>query len=498
MTFSLLDEPWITVLNAENRPGEISVRQALLDGASFRQLFHKTPQIEAALLRLLVVVLWDALQPKDNEEVNHWFQVGFPKERLERYLQSVEPHFDLFGRPYPFWQVNDLTRTQGRHAWTALSFTHSKGNSGVLYDHTITLDPPLISAAEAARYLVADQMFTPPSGKLLSGRGSVAAPAAKGIAVVVKGGNLHETLCFNLFPISAREEDLPVWQREYTFKQLMHEKSEVAKGLKHALTPHTRGVKLHAERKGGNPTVRYLSYVPGLYTHMNELIDPMLVYSERKEEAIPLRFQPRSPAWRRLGVLLGDGVVPKMRRPAVIEHALALRKNLDLCNPPFELTIYGQVFDKTKMIGSYREQARVAGPLLSRPESLQTLLRAATYVDEVSWRLERVEADSIKKRSYTEEKRRKPESPGALAYYPVASSEMLAGLEAAFQTLEAALCNNNIGALDTWRDEVKTLAFSSWAERRGSVEASPSRRADSTRKFTASIRQLDKAFEETV
>ena len=492
MSFSLLEEPWLPVLDITNRPVEIGVRQALLEGASFRQLFHKTPQIEVALLRLLTVILWDALRPNNSAEVSYWSKTGFPSNQLRDYFRSVESRFDLFGRPHPFWQVNELTRAQGRHAWTSLSLTHNKANSGVLYDHTSTSDPPAISAAEAARYLVTDQMFTPPSGILELGY-SVAAPTATATVVTVSGCDLHETLCLNLTPVPDNPDDLPVWRRDYKLSRLKHESEEIAEGVKHALTPLTRAVKLHPQRVQGRPFVRVVSYARGFRTKVDGLTDPMLLYEGGQEAARPLRFRPMEPAWRRLGMILRDDPASGVRRAQVIEHALAVRRHLGGSDGPLAFVVYGLVTEHAKIISFERERLQVAGPLLHNAASRKALLDAINYAEAAVDQLDRKEWDLINQpRGRKREKRRTWK--GALAHYSVTAPEVFRRLTPRLRYLEAQLCADAPEAAEQWRKEVRAQVLSSWYSFAGGSGASPRCQAETSRMLVAKLNQLDQAY----
>src|SRR5207248_11132393 len=98
-------------------------------------------------------------------------------------------------------------------------------NNDTLFDHSVDDRPASISAAEAARLLVACQ------GYAMGGRVSYehkqhgsahAGPLVKGALVVVQGDSLFQTMMLNLcwynehgepFPFE-RERDKPAWDRD--------------------------------------------------------------------------------------------------------------------------------------------------------------------------------------------------------------------------------------------------------------------------------------------
>ena len=62
-TFNLLDEPWIPCLDTRGRVVEMGLRETLLQAHTLRSVAGDTPVISAAILRLLMAVIYRAMGP---------------------------------------------------------------------------------------------------------------------------------------------------------------------------------------------------------------------------------------------------------------------------------------------------------------------------------------------------------------------------------------------------------------------------------------------------
>ena len=118
--FNLLTEPWVRVRRPDNTVQEVSLTDALLHAQDYVDLAGEMPTQDAAMLRLLLAVLFTVFsrvnvegEPEPFEEEDdalaRWgdlWQLGhFPEQPLRDYLEQWKDRFWLFHPTHPFWQV---------------------------------------------------------------------------------------------------------------------------------------------------------------------------------------------------------------------------------------------------------------------------------------------------------------------------------------------------------------------------------------------------------
>ena len=124
--FCLLEEPWIRVLRQDCTVEEVSLVDALVRAHTFRALAGELPTQDAAMLRLLLAVLYavfartreaggaepladadDALQRWQTL----WEGGHFPEQPIRAYLEAYRERFYLFHPERPFWQAKAAVGT---------------------------------------------------------------------------------------------------------------------------------------------------------------------------------------------------------------------------------------------------------------------------------------------------------------------------------------------------------------------------------------------------
>ncbi|OJF12141.1 type I-E CRISPR-associated protein Cse1/CasA [Couchioplanes caeruleus] len=228
-TFSLIDEPWIVVLDRGGRQQLVSLRQLLADSHRFRAVVGDLPTQAFAILRLSLAVLHRAMDGPTSERRwrDLWRREALPAEPIDGYLDGFRERFDLLHPVTPFYQVADLRTARDEPVGlerllgdvpNGLPFLSARLGSGLAR----------ITAAEAARWLVHCQAFDPSGIK----SGAVGDPRVRGGkgypigtgwcgalgGVFLEGPSLRDTLLLNLLPESSPHlrcgpEDAPVWER---------------------------------------------------------------------------------------------------------------------------------------------------------------------------------------------------------------------------------------------------------------------------------------------
>ncbi|WP_294259684.1 type I-E CRISPR-associated protein Cse1/CasA [Propionivibrio sp.] len=212
--FNLIDEKWIPVRYPNGERDELGIRDTLLRAKEIATIEDGSPLVVAALHRLLLAVLYRALEgPTDIDQAKALFRDGLPSERISAYLEKWKERFWLFDEKYPFGQIPTFEPKTWR-AWTVLAAEHNADNAKVLFDHVDVEAPGTISCAAVVRWMLATQTFSVSCGKseLSHTRG---APSAKAAMALPLGRDLHDTLLLSLVPQN-REihiRDLPQWER---------------------------------------------------------------------------------------------------------------------------------------------------------------------------------------------------------------------------------------------------------------------------------------------
>src|SRR5262249_29849705 len=150
-----------------------------------------------ALHRLLLAILHRNFGPGSVKKWQQLWEAGsFPAGALGDYFARWRDRFDLFGTDRPVFQ-DPAFRAKTLSGVNRLVRELSRGHNDPLFDHTFEDPPPLLTAAEVARALIAEQAFAVGGGNSDLGY-TTSAPLVGGVVVLVRGDNLFETLMLNL------------------------------------------------------------------------------------------------------------------------------------------------------------------------------------------------------------------------------------------------------------------------------------------------------------
>jgi CRISPR system Cascade subunit CasA len=377
--FNLIDEAWIPVRKPDGTRIELGIRDTLLKARDIAVIEDPSPLVTAALHRLLLAVLYRALEgPTDIDQAKAWFETGLPADKIDAYLARWKDRFWLFDEKHPFFQPKVW------RAWTVLAAEHNADNAKVLFDHVDVTRPDAVPPAAAARWLPATQTFSVSAGKSeLSHTGT--APSATAAMVLVLGRHLEDTLLLNLVPQNRAvfAADRPVWEREpETVAGLKAGSERSISGYADRYTWRTRSIRLRGEEEG---SVSTLAFASGVGNATKDSIDPMLGYRiDDKNGKLPIQFRERG-LWRDFDSLLPDGT---KLAPEVVEHATALTRS-DRTRFPRSVMVLGQSNDKAKI--EYWRLERFALPeALLGDRSIRTeihqLLADAEANQQALWR----------------------------------------------------------------------------------------------------------------
>ncbi|MFG1761039.1 type I-E CRISPR-associated protein Cse1/CasA [Micromonospora echinofusca] len=336
--FSLVDQAWIPVLDAEGQRRDVSLLGLFEQAGDVRMIACELPTQTFAILRLALAILHRTTGGPPGEAAWRalWRDRRLPVADIAEYLGVFRDRFDLLHPEHPFYQVADLraakNNTYGLERLIAdvpngMPFLTTRAGPGM----------ESISLSEAARWVVHCQAYDPSGIKtgavgdprVKGGRGypiGVASLGALG-GVHIEGATLLETLLLNLVPIApgwqvSDERDLPVWERE---PQTAVEEADSARGPHGLLSLYTwqsRRIRLFGD--AGGVTGAMISNGDRLEWQDRHLLEPMSVWGrsgprEREQKRTPI-YLPRPhdhsrALWRGLQTLLPAPPPPGTEAP---------------------------------------------------------------------------------------------------------------------------------------------------------------------------------------
>lgn len=318
--FNLLTEPWVRVRRPDNTVQEVSLTDALLHAQDYVDLAGEMPTQDAAMLRLLLAVLFTVFsrvnvegEPEPFEEEDdalaRWgdlWQLGhFPEQPLRDYLEQWKDRFWLFHPTHPFWQV------PGAEIGTACSAAMLNGemieskNKLRLFPLYAGQSKERLSYPQAARWLLSvngfDDTSLKPKEKNLPSI-SVGWLGSLGY-IQALGNNLYETLMLNLTLLKdGREywsENRPCWELE-TPRSAERTKIPCPDDPAQLLTLQSRRLLLHRTE---GMVDGYFALGGDFFSKENAFAEQMTVWrnaAKKNEPAVfvPCRHDPARQFWR--------------------------------------------------------------------------------------------------------------------------------------------------------------------------------------------------------
>ncbi|MEO3767503.1 type I-E CRISPR-associated protein Cse1/CasA [Streptomyces sp. B5E4] len=330
-SFDLTTQPWLPVLLRDGVEKDVSLTEVFERADDIRRIPGDLPTQEFALVRLLLAVLYDALEggPPTRDAWAELWQAGpegFPAEQVVAYLSEHRERFDLLHRERPFFQVADL-RTAKDEVFCLDRIVADVPNN----DRFLSMrahGAQRLSFAEAARWVVHAHAWDVSGIKT----GAVGDPRLKagkvypqGVGsvgmlggVLAEGDTLRETLLMNLIPredddlLRHDDEDQPVWRRPQPLGAAPLPEPEAGPyGPRGLYTWPARRVRLHHDgREAYGVVLAYGDPLP--YRDMHGC-EPMTGWRRSAQQEkklrtspvyLPRTHDPARAAWRGLASLI--------------------------------------------------------------------------------------------------------------------------------------------------------------------------------------------------
>jgi CRISPR system Cascade subunit CasA len=338
MTFNLVDEPWVAVLDEGGKTSEVSLREVFHQAEEIRALAGELPTQSFAILRVLLAVLHRACRGPHSfdewEDIrSDWAGVV---EEIDEYLDIWHHRFWMRHPVEPFMQVPDL-RTAKDEIFDLSRLICDGPGASTFLSTRLGAGLESLSWAEAARWLIHCQAYDI-SGIHSGAVGDARVKGGKGYGIGtgwagqigginLVGRNLQETLLSNLIvPATVgldgvaedSDADEPVWERpsltaspEYPGDK-QGKKYRQPKGQVDLYTWPSRRIRLFDDEEHSRVT-GVLNCQGDRATPQNRhVVEPMTGwrYSEPQTKALgydtymPRKHDPTRALWRGLPALL--------------------------------------------------------------------------------------------------------------------------------------------------------------------------------------------------
>lgn len=224
--YSLLTEPWLGAVMEDGsiqRFGLVGLFENLDDVSS---LVTDTEMEEPALFRLLLAIVYRALDPVLEDDYMEWWEDGrIPTDRVVDYLQEHEDRFWLFHPEHPFLQanVNPIPNSLPRE----MDVFIAEPNGPTPFSNRSSDSTRVMSYDEIARRLVTALQYDKSmkhaayeNAPGITAQGAVYAKDAYLVQMSVirlKTGSLMRDLLLSLIPLDSEDMfDFESWDDDYT------------------------------------------------------------------------------------------------------------------------------------------------------------------------------------------------------------------------------------------------------------------------------------------
>lgn len=513
ISFNLVEQPCVPVLDLQNRPQTLNLRDTLVSAQELKEIQHGSPLVTASVVRLLIAVLTDIYPLKvPSHWPPLWTRKAFDPADIDHYFEKHRDRFDLFHEKYPFYQCAALEDDLPVNM-NLLASELSSGNNPTLFDHSLDTEERDYSPEEAFHLLLATQNFalagllrrtTRFKGETepLYWQSAYGGALIPGAMIWLTGDTLFETLCLNLAPLAQLdseseeeltegEEDRPIWRQEKpeTLRDRQGKNGIVKsapRGTRDRLTFQSRLIRLLPEWSEGRVVVRRAAFNHGrsLDATAQNSFDPMLAYPRpsKKEGWLVTRLSAERAAWRDAHALMGLNERADGKLQRVTPRALhLLHTQLEQGIPGLEasrrlrLNVAGLANDQAKILLWRHDRldapakvlcdpdiATRVGSLLIDAEEVAFALRGATRrLCELSLAPYAVDARG---KPVEGAMRADPDRVTALADAVDARPAYWARLESAFHRLLLELADDAESASANWKDGVEREARKAFEE----------------------------------
>lgn len=422
-SFNLIDEGWLPCFycDGSSKPTYLGLKDVLLNAGDLRELRDDSPCATAALLRLLLAILYDCFpwsrDTGDDEWEAMWNEKTFPSAEIVKYFEEHADCFDLFHKEKPFFQLPHLElfslKLQKKQKIEVTETSPiarlmpeaASNNNPTLFDHSFNDEEKSYLPSTVARALVTAHSYALPGGnstRYHRGKNTFppanfkfqAAPLVSGATMWLVGTTLFETLMLNLLP-GEFSEDKALWnlsrsELEAVMTDFAGETLRVGAPMEQFVFP-ARAIRLEPE---DDLSVRRIFFTQGRRTDKKS-DDPMKTYFIKTTKTgkilVPLGLDKNRALWRDAHALFK--LQPRKSNPTNGRGIKSLYNATRSCvQIPVSLHIVGLVVESSARVVLWRhERLPVPLRLLQDVERVQhvgeLVQEAETIAEELQKRI---------------------------------------------------------------------------------------------------------------
>lgn len=386
-SYNILTEPWISVLQNNGMPAQMSVMDVFEHAHELQAITESTPLATYSVTRLLLGFLLDAYRPQNLSDLLELEQAGkLDMDAIRRYIKLCEAEgvsFDLFDAERPFLQSVHDPILDGQKPVSAAKLIYHipSGSNKTLFDpgHRQEKDA-VLSVPAAFKGLLVNLIFlgTGGAGYFSNLNG---APCTY---FLVEGNNLFQTLVRNI-PLSEyvgiEYEQPPVLWR-YKEKIDRSDMTEIS-FLLGFICP-SRRIQLRPVKEQGSTVIRNCWYSPGhKFTNKDIWQDPhMAYYYDKKDVRRPVQPVRGRKIWQDIATILyQDGSHIPPQNVLTYMDAIEERKVDD---PVLRLHIYSFITGThcTNHEMMQESEMRLPADLLRDPTRLPLMVECIKLAEE--------------------------------------------------------------------------------------------------------------------
>lgn len=474
-SFNLIDQPWIPCVLPDGRTEELSLRDTLLNAHEITAIFDQSPLVTAALHRLLLAILHRNFGPASRNEWKALWQAShFDENKLNDYFATWHHRFELFDEDRPFYQVIEFPSGNKIIAINEILSELSKQNTAAWFDHSTYENAPDLTLPEAARALITIQSYKLAGTFIPPKLSYTDAPTARAIYFLITGGNLFETLLFNLvrycddIPIPKVGDDLPIWE------QAKPSIATIPNGYVDYLTWQTLVLRLLPQE-----TVQGEAKVAKIQIALGRLLDPpapifdpgcIYIKNTQPKAKVPwlsLRFEQDRSLWRDSSTLFRLSSRPKGHFSALGWVANLVNDDILRAGAQYQIAGHGLCADQQKIFLWRHDRVPLPAQYLSNEGLVEQLEIALQHAEDAARALQQASVLLARRLLYPNRQgtglaKAQAEEAGRFARHLAITEKYWSALETPFFRTIRTLPDAPDDTLGDWLNTIRNTAFSAF------------------------------------
>lgn len=207
--YSLLEEPWIHVIDMHDNEYDMGLLELFRKSDSLSTLKNESTIQDVSILRLLISIVYRALDPVLESDWESWYPNNLPIDRIISYLHDNEYAFNMFDDRHPFFQEPDIVPKDIDKLGTSGLRKSEMSGEGALFAFRRGASADSLSFDMACRRLITSMQFEVQGNhSTYHGANEKIPHAAKTLPSAsslswIQGDTIASTLLLNVIPLDS-------------------------------------------------------------------------------------------------------------------------------------------------------------------------------------------------------------------------------------------------------------------------------------------------------